>query len=446
MKTKISLSVLLISSLLTGCGDNTVNQFDPGFAPQAASVRNEATFFNANSPLIQAKLSRRSNSPRGNISSLDTAAPAFKNPVNLNFKYESKQWHLRKTGATEAWKYTQGNKNLIVAVIDTGVDYNHPDLKNNVIKGPNFAYGSNDPMDDDSHGTHVAGIIAANGNVKGIAPNVKILAIKVLPGDNKDLVNRSALSNAIVYAIKNGASIINLSLGKSSLSWYSVNQEALKEKDSAISEAVGMGINVVTASGNEAMGFVSTQPSVQENIFQIPVNATNEMDLLAGFSNTSNLDHPKTISAPGVKIFSTVPQKADCKENCPEPYGYKDGTSMAAPIVAGTLALIKSAIYDDYVRVEKKYFPSDTVYTFYEFFHSKQKAAQAQMGLTTTPSNMAEQIMFSYTNKENTHDPEEMNYESDRDPTFGYGRVDIGEAVKASSEIFTTFWSKKLEN
>jgi subtilisin family serine protease len=443
MKIKISLSVLLITSFLTGCGSNSFNQFENELVPETAVTTKAANkFFNPGNPLIQAKLNRKKTNVRSGYKSFDTEPNTFKNPVNINFKYESKQWHLRKTETFEAWNYTQGNKNLIVAVIDTGVDYNHPDLKNNVIKGPNFAYGSNDPMDDDSHGTHVAGIIAANGNVKGIAPNVKILAIKALAGGSNSSVNRSSLANAILYAAKNGASIINLSLGKSSLTKYSVSQEALKEKDSAISEAIGMGINVITASGNEAMGFVSTQPSVQQNLFQIPVNASNEMDTIAGFSNISNLDHPKAISAPGVKIYSTIPVDPECTSNCPEPYGYKDGTSMASPIVAGTLALIKSAIYDDYVKVQKKLFPNDTIYTFYEFYHSKQKAATAQMGLTLTPSNMAEQLMFSYTNKDNYRDPESMNYESDRDPTFGYGIVNTGAAVKAASEVFSSFWDR----
>lgn len=441
MKIRSSILTLLTVSLLAGCNYDSIDQL--GVEEITPQTKSESKFFNPSSDIIKAKLNGKTKNTQNSVRAFDASETPFKNPVNLNFKYESKEWFLRKTNTFEAWKYTQGNRDLIVAVIDTGVDYNHPDLKNNVIKGSNFAYGNNDPMDDDSHGTHVAGIIAANGNLKGIAPNVKIMAIKVLPATGKKSVNRSAISNAIVYAINNGASIINLSLGVSSLNKYSVGTEGLKEKDNAISEAVGMGINVVTSSGNEGSGFVSSQASVQSNIYQIPVNATNELDLIAGFSNVSNLDHPKSISAPGVNIYSTIPTKPECKENCSEPYGYKNGTSMASPVVAGALALIKSAIYDDYVRVEKKLYPDDTIYTYYEFFHSKQKSAAKQMGLTITPSNIAEHLMFSYTNKGNLHDPESMSYESERDETFGYGRVDIGGAVKAASNIFSAFFDKE---
>ncbi|HEY9855485.1 MAG TPA: S8 family serine peptidase, partial [Stenomitos sp.] len=96
----------------------------------------------------------------------------------------SQLWGIQKIQAPAAWDITTGDPNVVVAVVDTGVDYNHPDLQGQVIKGPDFANNDNDPMDDQGHGSHVAGTIAAIGNngtgVVGIAYKTKILAIKVL--------------------------------------------------------------------------------------------------------------------------------------------------------------------------------------------------------------------------------------------------------------------------
>lgn len=160
------------------------------------------------------------------------------------------------------------------------------------------------------------------------------------------------------------------------------------------------------------------------------------------------MDHPKAISAPGVNIYSTIPTNQVCgKTVCDLPYDYKNGTSMAAPVVAGTLALIKSSMYDDYVKVIKevqKKNPNIPLFTFYEFFHSKQKESMNMLGLAITPSSLAEQLLFSYTNKDNDYlrNQQSMVYGAKRDPVFGFGRVDIGEAVKGSSQVFSSVFLK----
>lgn len=367
------------------------------------------------------------------------------NNIDTNFKFKSKQWHLRDTDAISAWEKTTGNKDLIVAVIDSGVDYNHPDFKNRVIKGPDFADKDDDSMDEGGHGTHVAGIIAANGSVKGLAPNVKIMALKVFSsGENKNNYSVSdGIADAILYATENGASIINMSLGSPSL--MSNNSRTI---ESAINEAVGKGLIVVTAAGNDAYGSVSSQPSVQSNINQIPVIATDEMKKISTFSTYSNLDHPKAISAPGVNIYSTMPVAMACnKKLCEMPYQYMDGTSMASPVVAGTLALIESAMYDDYVKLMKEFQkiePNITILTFKEFFHTKQKSAMSILGISIPPARLAEQLLFSYTNKDNSYsqNPRSMSYGALRDPVFGFGIVNAGNATKAASEVFSSVYLK----
>ncbi|MFN8671220.1 MAG: S8 family serine peptidase [Candidatus Sericytochromatia bacterium] len=355
-------------------------------------------------------------------------------PVSTDFKYEINQWHLRNTNTYEAWKYSQGNKDLIVAVIDSGVDYNHPDLKNNTLKGTSFP--NNDlnaiPESRQEHGTHVAGIIAGNGNIKGIAPNVKILPIKASTDGS---FNNSDLEKSLKYAMDNKASIINMSLGSSSLLSYA----GYKSYNRLIDEAIGMGINVVVSAGND--GYSSTNDKYTG---KIKVIATDRQNRISSFTNINENGDPRVVSAPGVDIYSTVltencPDEAE--KNCKKAYAFESGTSMAAPLVAGELALIKSAMYDDYLRfvVDSKYFgEAYKPYSYYEFFHSKQKEAAEDLDISITPSKMAEVLLFHSTNKNNRRTPAAIVYEADRDDVFGYGKVDVGLAVKLASKVFTS--------
>jgi len=235
---------------------------------------------------------------------------------------------------------------VIVAVVDSGVDYNHEDLANNMwvntgetpnngidddgngyiddYHGYDFI-GSlyttiapdNDPQDEAGHGTHVAGIIAAENNalgVRGVATGVKIMPVKVLDiqgtGFDSDIVS------GIEYAVDNGANIINLSLGSSTAS------NALK---AGIDYAVAHNVLVVAAAGNEYSFSKPSYPAAYDSV--VSVGAITEDGFKADFSNWGKVD----VVAPGDDINSTIPGNL---------YARYSGTSMASPFVAGVAALV----------------------------------------------------------------------------------------------------------
>jgi subtilisin family serine protease len=234
---------------------------------------------------------------------------------------------------------------VVTAVIDSGIDYTHPDLAANIwingnevagngidddkngyiddIRGWDFANNDNNPMDDNGHGTHVAGTIGAVGNngvgVVGVAWKTSIMALKFLDASGSGSLS-SAIS-AINYARVNGAKVINASWGGGGFS------SALQ---SAITQFVSSGGIFVAAAGNESSNNVTT-PSYPANYAGvISVGASTRTDLLAGFSNFgTNVD----IVAPGQSILSTLPNNS---------YGTLSGTSMASPHVAGAIALLWS--------------------------------------------------------------------------------------------------------
>lgn len=275
-----------------------------------------------------------------------------------NDPYFNDQWGLHNTGQTggledadidapEAWEITTGDTSIVVGVIDSGIDYLHEDLRDNiwVNKGeiPNngiddddngyiddyygwdFINGDNDPMDDNGHGTHVAGIIGAKGNngigISGVAWNCKMMALKFLGADGSGPT--SAAIEAIYYSIQMGVKITNNSWGGSGFS------EALKE---AIFAADSAGAIFIVAAGNDAVDndLMPHFPSSYDNENIVSVAATDRNKNLSGFSNWgfSSVD----LAAPGSEIYSTIPNG----------YGYKSGTSMAAPFVTGVALLIWS--------------------------------------------------------------------------------------------------------
>ncbi|MEW6213640.1 MAG: S8 family serine peptidase [Nitrospirota bacterium] len=304
------------------------------------------------------------------------------------------QWALHNTGQTisgdegtitgtpdadidapEAWGIHTGNGNVIVAVIDTGVDYNHEDLKDNIWTNPNevcgnglddnsngyvddcrgwnFAYPytnsppQNDPIDDDcdGHGSHVTGIIGAVGNnnigVSGVNWNVKIMPVKVLTGPDPtkpspcDYSGSGSIADVIAgieYAVMMGAKVINAS--------YTYPQSCTKETPSlaerdAIKAAGDAGVLFVAAAGNYGCNndnypFYPASHALN-NI--ISVAASDQNDTLASWSNYgTNSVH---VSAPGVNIYSTIRIALGS-------YDYISGTSMATPFVSGLAALVAS--------------------------------------------------------------------------------------------------------
>ena len=226
-----------------------------------------------------------------------------------------------------------------MAVIDTGVDYTHPDLAANYAGGDDFVFGDGDPMDDHGHGTHVAGTIAASMDnptgtpaaaegVVGVAPNARILAYKVCRSDGT--CDDFAIQQAIARAVADGANIINMSLGETEYS-QSLND--------AVQAAWNAGLVIVGGAGNDGTT-VPFYPAAFDNV--ISVAAFDEDHRRPSFSNYGSW---VDISAPGNVIMSTYPM-AECGSSTTPGdtgcYTWNTGTSMATPHVSGAAALVWS--------------------------------------------------------------------------------------------------------
>jgi subtilisin family serine protease len=240
--------------------------------------------------------------------------------------YYNQQWGLKKINCEKAWKYSTG-KNIVIAVIDTGVDHNNPDIQPNLWKDSNGFYGydfsQNDrnTMDYKEHGTHVAGIIGALNNqiqVASVAPNIKIMPVKIFP---KAYDSRAA--KAIKYAVDNGAKVINNSWGPSK------RRPSNRTIEEAIDYAYSKGTICVFAAGNENDDVKYYSPANHPNV--IAVGSTDKNDKRSPFSNYGK---QIKVSAPGSYILSL--KKGSSKPT------FKSGTSMAAPFVSGTVGLIFS--------------------------------------------------------------------------------------------------------
>ncbi|RAL26421.1 S8 family peptidase [Thermoflavimicrobium daqui] len=237
-----------------------------------------------------------------------------------NDPYFSQQYALKKVNAEQAWDVTRGSSTVKIAIVDTGVDYNHPDLAGKVDKGYDFVNNDNDPMDQQGHGTHCAGIAAAVTNnaagIAGMAPNVRILAERVLDANGSGTL--ADVADGITHAADAGAKVISLSLGGSS---------GATTLQNAVSYASSKGAVVVAAAGNSN----TSAPSYPAYYSQaIAVAATDQNDRRASFSNYGSW---VDVAAPGVSIMSTYPGNT---------YRSLSGTSMATPLVAGLAGLLAS--------------------------------------------------------------------------------------------------------
>lgn len=236
------------------------------------------------------------------------------------------QWALTEIQVPPAWDITQAASDVTVAIVDTGVDLDHPDLAANIVTGTDIIDANTPPEDEDGHGTHVAGIVAAVTNnskgVSGIASGAKIMPIRVL-GPNGGY--SFDIYYGIKWAVDHGANIINLSLGMAS-------SDVILEE--AVNDAHDKGVIVVAAAGNENSSI--SYPAAYDHV--IAVGATDENDQRASFSNHGpQID----VAAPGVDILSTTPNTF-VDPNLYLNYDYMSGTSMASPMVAGLAALILS--------------------------------------------------------------------------------------------------------
>ncbi|WP_082234524.1 S8 family peptidase [Halobacillus massiliensis] len=232
--------------------------------------------------------------------------------------YSSAQYGPQLTKTPVAWDVARGNSNQTIAVIDSGVDYNHPDLNDKTIRGYDFVDYDYYPMDLNGHGTHVAGTAAAETNnaqgVAGMAPNTRVLAVRALGADGSGSL--TAISDAIRYSADQGAEVINLSLG------CDCDTQTLKN---AVDYAWSKGSVVVAAAGNDGVS-TTFEPASYANV--IAVGAVDRYDRRASFSNYGTW---VDVTAPGVDIASTVPNNG---------YAYMSGTSMASPHVAGLAGLL----------------------------------------------------------------------------------------------------------
>jgi len=241
---------------------------------------------------------------------------------SINDPRVPEQWGWFRTHCNEAYETGFHGSGVIVAVLDTGVDTGHPDLKDNLIEGYNFVDRNNNVTDLDGHGTIVAGIIAAIANnsigIAGVAPEVKIMPLKVLTSKSGNWID---LDLAILYAVNNGAKVITMSLGGQTSLLTNIATE------NAIKYAYQQGCVLVAAAGNDNSS-EPFYPAAYDEV--IAVSAIDQNDKKAQFSNFgSYID----LCAPGVYILSTMTNGT---------YAYGSGTSFAAPFVAGVAALLLS--------------------------------------------------------------------------------------------------------
>lgn len=254
-----------------------------------------------------------------------------------NDTYLGYQWHLPKIGAFTAWDTTMGSSSIRVAVLDTGADLDHPDLVGRIVKQTDVADNDGSAEDDDGHGTHVAGIIAATANnsqgVAGVAPGVSLIIVDVFKlqydaqtNKYKNYATTASIAQGITYAINNNADVINMSLGG-----YSTDSV----ERNAVTQAANAGIVVVAAAGNDATS-TATYPGDLDSV--ICVTATDRNDVITSYSNFGSA---KDISAPGGD--GGIPSDWILSTDIDGDYAWMAGTSMATPIVSGVAALILSA-------------------------------------------------------------------------------------------------------
>lgn len=256
------------------------------------------------------------------------------------------EWGLRATKVDQAWDLVKASRDIIVAVVDTGIDDTHPDLAGAVVPGVAYVSAPSEgcdvtTKDENSHGTHVAGIIAAIANngigIAGAASGVRVMPIRSL--DCTGIGSTSDIAMGVTWAVDHGARIVTISLGAS------LDSATLEE---AVQYAIGHGVLVIAASGNCGLGpprclgtanlveYPAAYPGV------LAVGATEPDGTIAPFSTQGA---HVGIAAPGVRIVSTTPRYATYQSlrGLPMDYASLSGTSQATPLVAAVAALVWSA-------------------------------------------------------------------------------------------------------
>ena len=286
--------------------------------------------------------------------------PFYSSAGSWGQNYDDLWWHKR-VEAEKAWAYARG-EGVTIAVIDTGLDLTHPDIADNVwqnekekngqsgvdddangfvddINGWDFYNRDANPTDDQGHGSHVSGIAAAAADnqlgIAGIAPESKILPVKALNSSGSGFIRDIAAG--VRYAVDLGAKVINMSLG----AWKSLlSATSRKAMEDAVAYALEHGAMVVTSAGNSDTDASEFYPGAVEGV--INVSALEPVtDALAWFSNYGDIID---VAAPGVDVLSLRASGTNFGNPVPDVTGYAraSGTSMAAPVVAGVIALMLS--------------------------------------------------------------------------------------------------------
>ena len=292
----------------------------------------------------EAKIADYKADPRVEYAELDYLAQPVFDP-NDPYYGDGSQWGPQKMSAPQAWDLSKGDAGVVVAILDWGVDLQHPDLATEMWTNPgevpgngvdddgngyvddvygwDFANDDHDPQDDYGHGTHCAGIAAAatdNGvGVAGVGYNSRVMALKVGDGATGTAAY-SDIAYGIMYAAENGAKVISLSLGGYAFSGF---------LEAVVNYAWDLGSVLVGAVGNNNVSNLF-YPAAYNNV--IGVSATDQNDAKASWSNHGV---QVSVAAPGASIYSTY-------WNGSSTYAYMSGTSMAAPHVAGLAALLFS--------------------------------------------------------------------------------------------------------
>ncbi len=240
-------------------------------------------------------------------------SPSTQGTYSPDASYTSERWGVSKIEAPQAWQVTQGNHSIIIAVLDTGISKDNPDLADKIVAEINL---TNSHTSDDlyGHGTHMAGTIAA------IAPECRLMNVKV--ADDVGRCEESVVAGGITWAANHGAKVINISL----------SMQASPELAEAVDYAWSQGAILVAAAGNKGSSAPS-YPAYYVNC--LAVAGTNENDSLALLSSYGDW---VDVAAPGFNIYSELPQNK---------YGYKTGTSSAGAHVSGVAALVFSVAEDE---------------------------------------------------------------------------------------------------
>ncbi len=258
--------------------------------------------------------------------SKDVQVKALVENIECKLLAQSLTWNISLIDADSAWPKGFTGLGVKVAVVDTGINLSHPDLAANIKGNYNAINSKKSGNDDNGHGTHVAGIIAALDNnigVVGVAPKASLYAVKVLNASG--IGSLASLVKGIQWSIDHDMDVINMSLG-----FGTATEDQLTPLHDVIADAVAANITVVAAAGNDPAHFTEL-PGRYPEVFSVA--AVNSAGALAYFNSTGKID----FSAPGVSVYSSYKKS----------YATLSGTSMATPHVAGAAALIISRSASD---------------------------------------------------------------------------------------------------